>query len=73
MRCDASPKSLHGEQDEERHHQTEETHGLGQCESQDGIREELLLQGGVPVEESTEVRMSQYGSDDISDKSSLWL
>lgn len=41
---------LHGEQDEERHHQTEETHSLRQSESQDGVREELLLQGGVPAE-----------------------
>lgn len=41
---------LHGEQDEERHHQTKETHGLRQSKSQDGVREELLLQGGVPAE-----------------------
>lgn len=34
---------LHGEQDEERHHQTEETHSLRQSKTQDGIGEELLL------------------------------
>lgn len=41
---------LHGEQDKERHHQTKETHSLRQSKSQDGVREELLLQGGVPAE-----------------------
>lgn len=35
---------LHGEEDKERHHQTEETHSLGQRKAQDGIGEELLLQ-----------------------------
>lgn len=42
---------LHGEQDEESHHQTEETHGLRQSEPQDGVGEQLLLQGRVPAEE----------------------
>ena len=38
---------LHCEQDEECHHQTEETHSLRQSKAQDGVGEELLLQGGV--------------------------
>lgn len=47
---------LHGEQDEESHHQTEETHGLGQSEPQDGVGEQLLLQGRVSAEESNAVQ-----------------
>ena len=58
---------LHGEQDEERHHQTEETHSLRQSKAQDGIGEELLLQGGVPVEESTEESNIQSGYQEHRD------
>lgn len=42
---------LHGKQNEESHHQTEETHSLGQGKSQDSIWEQLLLQRWVPVRE----------------------
>lgn len=41
-------QTLHGEQDEESNHQTEQTHGLGQSEAQDGVGEQLLLQRWVP-------------------------
>lgn len=38
---------LESEQQQEGHHQTEQTHGLRQGESQNGVREQLLLQRGV--------------------------
>jgi len=40
--------NLEGEEKEESHHKTEESHGLGQSESQDSVGEQLLLQAGVP-------------------------
>lgn len=60
---------LHGEQDEESHHQTEETHGLGQSEPQDGVGEQLLLQGRVSAEESNAV---QSGRAISSGQSQVW-
>ena len=39
--------NLESEEQHESHHKTEETHGLGQSESQDCVWEELLLQTGV--------------------------
>lgn len=56
---------LHGEQDEKRHHQTKETHSLRQGKSQDGIREELLLQGGVPAEGHVEKQLMSLQTKDL--------
>lgn len=39
---------LHSKQDKESNHQTEQSHGFRQGKSQDGIREQLLLQRWVP-------------------------
>lgn len=39
---------LEGEEQQEGHHKTEQTHGLRQGESQNGVREQLLFQGWVP-------------------------
>lgn len=39
--------SLEGKQQQESHHETEQTHSLRQGKSQNGIGEELLLKGWV--------------------------
>lgn len=48
---------LESEEQQEGHHQTEQTHGFGQGESQDSVREQLLLErwvSGVADDEGTE-------------------
>lgn len=50
---------LESEEEQKGHHQTEETHGFGQGESQDGVREQLLFQRrvtGVTDDERAENR-----------------
>lgn len=43
---------LHSKQDKESNHQTEQSHGFRQGKSQDGIREQLLLQRWVPAKKN---------------------
>lgn len=48
---------LESEEQQEGHHQTEQTHGFRQGESQDSVREQLLLErwvSGVTDDEGTE-------------------
>ena len=55
---------LESEQNQESHHQTEETHGFGQGESKNGVREELLLQGRIAS--ITNDQTAEHGSDTSS-------
>jgi len=52
---------LEGEEQQEGHHQTEETHSFGQSESQNGVGEKLLLEGRVASVADDEG--SENGSD----------
>jgi len=43
----SSSLRLESEQQQKGHHQTEQTHGLGQRESQKGVRKQLLFEGRI--------------------------
>merc|ERR1719350_1520094 len=58
---------LESEQEKEGHHQTEQTHGLGQGKSKDSVGEKLLLKGGVPGVADDE--RSEHRSDSSSGSS----
>jgi len=53
--------NLESEKEKESHHQAEQSHGLGQGESQDGVGEQLLLEGGVP--RVSDDQGSEHGAD----------
>lgn len=59
--------NLEGEEKEESHHQAEESHGLGESESQDGVGEQLLLERRVPG--VADDKRSEHGSDSCSGSS----
>lgn len=48
MKILSDSRVLHSEQDKESHHQTEQSHGFRQGESQDSVWKQLLLQRWVP-------------------------
>lgn len=58
------PSCLEGEEEEEGHHKTEQTHSLGQSKAQNSVGEELLLEGGVSCIADDE------GAEDRADTSS---
>lgn len=56
-RMRSAARRLEGEQQQESHHKTEQTHSLRQGETQDGIGEQLLFQrwvSGITDDEGTE-------------------
>jgi len=55
---------LESKKEQECHHETEETHGLGQSESQNGVGEQLLLQRWVPG--VADDQGTEHGSDSSS-------
>merc|ERR1712243_273411 len=58
-------RRLESEEQQKRHHETKETHGLGKGETQNGVGEKLLFEGRVPRVADDEG--AEHGADTAPD------